>query len=104
MTHHFFVVPLGERLVIEVEYTLQKGVPFPFVVRLMTEWEGQKKCVSRFDSSHRVEAPHQDIIGLHKGLLEKIFYPDLDYCDVVSYAILEFKTHGQEHLKTFLQN
>ena len=104
MSHRFFVVPVDDRLVIEVEYSMKDGIPLPFVVRLMTEWEEEKICVSRFDSSHREEPPHQDIMGLRQGLLEKVFYPELDYRDTVAYAITEFKSHGQDLLETFLQN
>jgi len=100
----FFIVPVNDRLVIEVEYSMQDGIPFPFVVRLMTEREEKKICVSRFDSSHREEPPHQDIMGIRKGLIEKVFYPDLDYRDAVAYAIAEFKFHGQDLLEIFLQN
>jgi hypothetical protein len=33
----FFSVPVDEDLVIEVEFGLTKGLPVPFVVRLMTK-------------------------------------------------------------------
>jgi len=43
-------------------------------------------------------------MGLRQGLIEKVFYPELDYQDTVAYAIAEFKSHGQDLLETFLQN
>jgi hypothetical protein len=33
----FFAVPVNEDLVIEVEFGITKGLPVPFVVRLMAE-------------------------------------------------------------------
>ena len=33
MRQRFFVVPVDDRLVIEVEYSMKDGIPFPFVVR-----------------------------------------------------------------------
>jgi hypothetical protein len=42
LRQRFFVVPVDDRLVIEVEYSMKDGIPFPFVVRLMTEWKEEK--------------------------------------------------------------
>jgi hypothetical protein len=104
LRQRFFVVPVNGRSVIEVEYSMKGGIPFPFVGRLMTDWEEEKICVSRFDSSHREEPPHQDLMGLRQGLIEKVFYPELDYRHTVAYAIAELKSHGQDLLEIFLQN
>lgn len=43
-------------------------------------------------------------MGLRQGLIEKVFYPELDYRDTVPYAIAELKSHGQDLLEIFLQN
>jgi hypothetical protein len=42
--------------------------------------------------------------GSHKGSLGKIFYENLDYCDAVAYAILDFKKHGHEYYNDFIKN
>jgi len=41
----FFAVPVDEDLVIEVEFGLTKGLPVPFVVRLMAEPASQEFTV-----------------------------------------------------------
>ena len=89
-------------LAIEVEYAVTSGMPVPFVVRLMTHIAGKKVCISRFDSAHLKDPPHRDILGLSSGLRGKVFYPELDYRHAVQYAIIDFKTHGQNYLQDFL--
>jgi hypothetical protein len=100
----FFVVPLDDDLVIEVEYGFDQGLPMPFVVRLMAELSGRKVCVSRYDSAHLHEPPHRDVLGLNSGNIKKIFYESLDYRDAVKYAIHDYKLHGQDYLKAFLDH
>lgn len=100
----FFSVPVDEDLVIEVEFGLTKGIPVPFVVRLMAEVEGRSVCLSRFDSAHLDQPPHRDVLGLHAGLLCKEFYDDLDYGDAVRYAIDDFKANGSEYYQYFLHH
>jgi hypothetical protein len=74
----FFVVPLDDDLVIEVEYGFDQGLPMPFVVGLMAELSGRKVCVSRYDSAHLDQPPHRDVLGLNSGNIKKIFYESLD--------------------------
>lgn len=100
----FFVIPLDDDLVIEVEYGFSGGVPVPFVVRLMAEVSGRKVCVSRYDSAHLDQPPHRDVIGLKGGTIRKIFCESMDYRDAVKYAITDFKLHGQDYLQEFLED
>ncbi len=100
----FFAVPVNENLVIETEFGLTRGLPVPFVVRLMAEIDGCSVCVSRFDSAHLSEPPHRDVLGLRAGLLCKEFYDELDYSDAVRYAIADFKKHGPEYYDYFLRH
>jgi hypothetical protein len=100
----FFAVPVNEDLVIEVEFGLTRGLPVPFVVRLMAEVDGRSVCVSRFDSAHLSDSPHRDVLGLRAGLLCKEFYDELDYGDAVRYAIADFKEYGPEYYDYFLRH
>ncbi|MDD5200882.1 MAG: hypothetical protein PHC88_13890 [Terrimicrobiaceae bacterium] len=101
---NYFSLPLDEDLAIEVGYDMCHGRPMPFVVRLMAQVAGKKFCVSRFDSAHPDEPPHRDVLGLREGLRGKISHPKLDYRDAVSYAVLDFKKHGQTYFKDFLRH
>jgi len=99
-----FAIPIDGDLVIEVEYEMSEGSPMPFVVRFIGKCNGKKTCISRYDSAHPQETPHRDLLGLRKGSIDKIFYENLDYCDAVAYAILDFKKHGHEYYNDFIKN
>jgi hypothetical protein len=100
----FFAIPVDDDLVIEVEYGCTKGKAVPFVVRLMTDIDGRKLCISRFDSAHLEDPPHRDILGLRFGLRQKEFYEELDYGDAVKYAIEDFKEYGPDYYQDFLRH
>jgi hypothetical protein len=42
--------------------------------------------------------------GYGEGIVAKIFYENLDYADVVTYAILDFKKNGHDYYKDFISN
>jgi hypothetical protein len=50
------------------------------------------------------DVPHRDVLGLNSGNIKKIFYESLDYRDAVKYAIHDYKLHGQDYLKAFLDH
>ena len=100
----FFSIPVDEDLVIEVEFGFTRGLPVPFVVRLIAEVDGRSVCVSRFDSAHLDQPPHRDVLGLRGGLLLKEFYDDLDYGAAVKYARDDFRQHGSDYYQDFLHH
>jgi hypothetical protein len=99
-----FAIPIDGSLAIEVEYGMRDGIPMPFVVRLIGKVNETKMCISRYDSAHLQEPPHRDLLGIRRGNRGKIFYENLDYADVVAYAILDFKKNGHEYYKDFINN
>jgi len=53
---------------LSASWSTVQGEITAFCVMLLVEIEGRTHCVARYDSAHG--APHQDILGLRKGLLE----------------------------------
>ena len=72
------------------------------LLMLLAEIEGQTHCVARYDSAHGT--PHQDILGIRKGLLEKEWFFESSNREVLQYAIRDFKSHAADYICFYRAN
>jgi len=79
-----------------------QGEIVSFCVMLLAEIDGRTHCVARYDSAHGT--PHQDILGLKKGLLEKEWFFESGRAEVFQHAIRDFKSNAAEYLRFYRAN
>ena len=79
-----------------------QGEVSTFCVLLLVEIEGLTHCVARYDSAHGT--PHQDILGIKKGLLEKEWFFESSNREVLQYAIRDFKSHADDYISFYRAN
>ena len=91
-----------EGAILSASWRTDQGEVTAFCVMLLAEIEGQTHCVARYDSVHGT--PHQDILGIRKGLLEKEWFFESSNREVLQYAIRDFKSHAADYICFYRAN
>jgi hypothetical protein len=93
---------LSDTAYIAVEFVMVRGRIVSFVVRLMLLENGHESNVARWDTAHG--APHRDVLGRRRGLLNKTWYVDAPADIVLRRAVNDFKRHYENYIRIYLQN
>jgi hypothetical protein len=93
---------LADHAFIVVEFVMIKGRVVSFVVRLMLVERGREANVARYDTAHG--APHRDLLGRRRGLLQKAWYPEWKPGRIMRLAVDDFSKHYEEYIRNYLQN
>ena len=80
-----------------------KGEIVSFVVRLMLMQDGGRQVnVARYDTAHG--APHCDVLGERRGLLQKVWHLSESLETSLRRAIGDFKLNHEDYIRNYLQN
>jgi hypothetical protein len=93
LTDHAFIV---------AEFVMARGQVVSFVVGLMLVAPGRELNVARYDTAHG--APHRDLLGLRRGLLQKTWYPDWKPGQIMRLAVDDFSRNYEDYIRNYLQN
>ena len=91
-----------DNALLAASWSTVQGEVTAFCVMLLVEIEGRTHSVARYDSAHGT--PHQDILGIKQGLLEKEWFFESSNSEVLRHAIRDFKSHAEEDIRFFRNN
>jgi hypothetical protein len=72
-----------------VSFKTGKGEVMEFVVKLLSEFEGEWHEILRYDSGHG--CPHKDILDINGEVIRKVWYDFLDNSQALTMAIMDIK-------------
>jgi hypothetical protein len=93
---------LSDDAYIAVQFIMVRGRVVSFVVRLMRLEGGSELNVARYDSAHG--APHRDLLGRKRGLLQKTWYLDADFGVVLRLAVNDFAQNHEDYYRIYQTN
>jgi len=70
-----------------------------FCVRLMIEEDGSTFCIARYDTAHGVA--HRDILNRRGQVIEKRWFPDIPFEEVLNLATDDFKLNYSQYETTW---
>ena len=94
-----FLCFLPENVQYAVEFITQKGTVVGFVIRLRALIDGKWYEIRRYDTAHGT--PHVDVLNWRGKLIEKIWMPQLDAGEAMTYSIDDIKANYITYIRRF---
>ncbi len=90
---------LHDNVYYSVEYITVKGTVVGFVVRLCACINGVWYNIIRYDTAHGT--PHLDVLNIKGKTKDKIWMPQLDASEAMTFAIDDIKTNFKTYIRRF---
>jgi len=84
-----YFLEIAEDTIIYVSFKTERGDVTEFVVKLLSELEGEWHEILRYDSGHG--SPHKDILNTNGEVIRKVWYDFLDNGQALTMAITDIK-------------
>ena len=96
-----YTIWIADNIKCIVQFITINGVNTGYVIRLTAEINGIKYEIRRYDSAHGT--PHIDILNLKGKTIEKIWMPQLDFGDAMTFAIEDIKLNFEIYVRRFIK-
>ena len=94
-----YFLEIAEGTIAYVYFKTEKGEVIEFVVKLLSEFEGEWHEILRYDSGH--DCPHKDILNIDGEVIRKVWYDFLDNGQALTMAITDIKDNFEFYKERF---
>ncbi len=82
-----------------MHFETSKGEVTEFVVKLLSQFEGDWHEILRYDSGH--DCPHKDILNINGEIIRKVWYDFLENSQALTMAITDIKDNVDFYRERF---
>ncbi len=94
-----YFLNIDDGTVIYVHFETSKGEVTEFVVKLLSQFEGDWHEILRYDSGH--DCPHKDILNINGEIIRKVWYDFLENSQALTMAITDIKDNVDFYRERF---